>query len=74
MASDRAKTERLATSAFGDGLLDYAGVARALGVGRSTVRRWVYAGQLSPDFMMGNIVRFSPATVQKFVRQNGGEK
>lgn len=72
MASDRTKTDRLATSALGDGLMDYAGVARTLGVSRSTVRRWAYAGKLRPDFRLGNVIRFSLATVARFVMKNGG--
>lgn len=74
MTETNIRAKNLAASALGGGLLDYAGVARLLGVGKSTVRRWTYMGLLQPDFRLGNVVRFRPATLDQFIKRNGATR
>ncbi|MBI1370834.1 MAG: helix-turn-helix domain-containing protein [Planctomycetes bacterium] len=70
---NRSAVEQLATSALGVGMVDMQQLADHLGVHVGSIKRWRHEGKLPPaDFELGGIVRWSSASVERWIRRNRG--
>jgi excisionase family DNA binding protein len=57
------------TESITSNLLNVKQVAAIFGASRQTIIRWVASGELK-SFRMGNVLRFTPGDVEKFIQSN----
>ena len=52
-------------------MLNYTGLAKLLGIGVRTAKRWVSEGVLpAPDLRLRGVVRWHPSTIRAWIERN----
>lgn len=60
---------RLADSTLGPSMMGMRDIARLIGVTYRTVQCWRESGELPPpDFALGRVIRWRPATIESFLK------